>query len=172
VFYGNNVKVPELSFDGELISDATDHVSQIDKALDDLVARAMQGDAAAQYDLGYRYQNGIGVEKDEERAVYWYIKAAEQGNAVAQDRLQFLTEEKGISVPFTEKSQDNNVFSSDSDDSEFKDLSANVTQGDTALGLFYANGIGMLKDEIKSEEVLTKAAEQGHSDAQDQLISL
>ena len=45
---------------------------------------AEQGNADAQYSLGYCYRNGYGVSQDNNQAVYWYRKAAEQGNAYAQ----------------------------------------------------------------------------------------
>ena len=45
---------------------------------------AEQGDADAQYNLGWCYANGEGVEKDFTQAVAWWHKAAEQGHAVAQ----------------------------------------------------------------------------------------
>ena len=48
---------------------------------------AEQGDAAAQYNLGYMYNNGQGVSQNYTQAVYWYKKAAEQGNADAQFNL-------------------------------------------------------------------------------------
>ena len=38
----------------------------------------------AQYKLGRCYFFGVGVERDENKAVEWYFKAAEQGNAEAQ----------------------------------------------------------------------------------------
>ncbi len=41
---------------------------------------AKQGDDSAQYSLGDCYKDGKGVVKDEKKAVYWYEKAAEQGN--------------------------------------------------------------------------------------------
>ena len=53
-------------------------------AEDTLVERAQKGDAAAQFDLGYRYANGDGVAKDSAEAVKWYRKAVEQGYAPAQ----------------------------------------------------------------------------------------
>ena len=34
--------------------------------------------------------DGIGVEQNEEKAVEWYTKAAEQGDADVQNRLQML----------------------------------------------------------------------------------
>lgn len=49
--------------------------------------KAGQGDARAQTRLGYRYEHGLGVEKDEFEAVYWYRKAANQNYAMAQYNL-------------------------------------------------------------------------------------
>src|SRR5260364_342265 len=34
-------------------------------------------------ELGYNYEHGIGVEKDEKKCFEYYMKAAELGNAVA-----------------------------------------------------------------------------------------
>jgi TPR repeat protein len=36
--------------------------------------------ADAQYNLGLCYRNGVGVEKDDEKAVELYQKAADRGN--------------------------------------------------------------------------------------------
>ncbi|MGH7316325.1 MAG: tetratricopeptide repeat protein, partial [Candidatus Rokuibacteriota bacterium] len=43
--------------------------------------------APAQYQLGLRYANGDGVERDYAEAVKWYRRAAEQGVAFAQFNL-------------------------------------------------------------------------------------
>ena len=48
---------------------------------------AEQGDAAAQFNLGLMYKDGLGVAQDYAEAVRWYRKAAEQGNAAAQTNL-------------------------------------------------------------------------------------
>ena len=48
---------------------------------------ADQGDAGAQYNLGWMYENGKGVLKDYKQAVKWYQKAADQGFARAQFNL-------------------------------------------------------------------------------------
>jgi TPR repeat protein len=53
---------------------------------------AEQGHVVAQISLGFCYRNGLGVEKDEKRAVSWYQKAAEQGHPVAQYNLGFCYE--------------------------------------------------------------------------------
>jgi len=51
---------------------------------------AEQGHAEAQYKLGFMYQNGRGVKKDDKQAAEWYRKAAAQGNKEAERALQRL----------------------------------------------------------------------------------
>ena len=55
--------------------------------IDALRARAEAGDAEAQYDLGVRYANGLGVPEDEAEAMRWYRLAADQGHAGGQSAL-------------------------------------------------------------------------------------
>ena len=50
-------------------------------------AKAEQGDAEAQFSLGYCYDDGRGVAKDKAKAVKWYRKAAEKNYAPAQSNL-------------------------------------------------------------------------------------
>ena len=61
---------------------------------------AEQGDVMAQKFLAYRYDIGQGVKKDYERAIYWFEKAAEQGNRIAQKNLDIVSKqietEKGL----------------------------------------------------------------------------
>ncbi len=52
-----------------------------------IMAAARGGDAAAQEDLGIMYSEGRGVKKNEQDAVIWFCKAAEQGAPNAQYRL-------------------------------------------------------------------------------------
>ena len=51
---------------------------------------ALQGLAAAQYNLGRCFAAGLGVRKDEAEAARWYRMAAEQGNPAAQNALAIL----------------------------------------------------------------------------------
>jgi TPR repeat protein len=44
------------------------------------------------------YANGRGVQKDEQQTVYWYAKAAEQGDARAQDDLGSMYA-NGVTLP-------------------------------------------------------------------------
>ena len=51
---------------------------------------AEQGDAEAQYSLGWRYDEGEGVPEDKAEAVKWYRLAAEQGNDDAKFSLDVI----------------------------------------------------------------------------------
>ena len=51
---------------------------------------ADQGDAEAQYGLGFMYYQGKGVPHDYVEAARWYRKAAEQDNAEADYGLGFM----------------------------------------------------------------------------------
>ena len=57
-----------------------------------------QGEAKAQYNLGYMYQDGTGVPQDYKAAVKWYRLAADQGLALAQSALGYIFN-KGYGVP-------------------------------------------------------------------------
>ena len=48
---------------------------------------AQSGNADAQYDLAVMYAEGQGVPKNDQQAVSWYQKAADQGYASAQNSL-------------------------------------------------------------------------------------
>lgn len=63
-----------------------------------LIAAAVQGHTAAQFDLGQMYDFGWGVPVDYVEAVRWYHAAAEQGHARAQYLLGRL-HEFGHGVP-------------------------------------------------------------------------
>lgn len=52
---------------------------EFDKAVPILKQAAELGNAESQYNLGYCYQAGIGVEQNSEKAIEWYSKSAEQG---------------------------------------------------------------------------------------------
>jgi TPR repeat protein len=49
--------------------------------------QAQKGDAEAQYDVGYRYEKGRGVDEDEDEAFIWYGKAADQNLAKGQYKV-------------------------------------------------------------------------------------
>ena len=63
-----------------------------------LLQQAKQGDAKAQFTLGLRYDDGLGVPQDDAQAVKWYRLAADQGYAQAQYNLGVMYA-NGIGVP-------------------------------------------------------------------------
>ena len=48
---------------------------------------AQEGNARAQYNLGWMYANGKGTAQDFKEAIKWYSQSAEQGNVNAQYNL-------------------------------------------------------------------------------------
>ena len=48
---------------------------------------AQDGNARAQYNLGWMHANGRGIAQDFQEAIKWYTKSAEQGNVNAQYNL-------------------------------------------------------------------------------------
>ena len=59
-----------------------------------LQREAQEGDPDAQYELAYRYENGLGVPKDETRALNLYQQAADQGHPAAQVNLDAMNNSK------------------------------------------------------------------------------
>jgi len=51
---------------------------------------AEDGNADAQLNLGFMYDNGYGIPQDYKEAITWYRKAAEQGNKRAQYNLGLM----------------------------------------------------------------------------------
>ena len=109
--------------------------------------------------LGEKYYNGDGVEKDYEKAVEYYEKAAELENAAAQNNLGLCYENgHGVLQDYKEA---------------VKWYRKAAEQGNTVaqynLGHCYANGIGVPRDHKEAVKWYRKAAEQGDTAAQNNL---
>jgi hypothetical protein len=70
---------------------------------------ADQGDADAQYNIGWLYEHGRGVAQDYAEAMRWYRKAADQGNANAKAGLMDLEEHTGQHPPQGEKALEERI---------------------------------------------------------------
>ena len=58
---------------------------------------ADQGEATPQFQLGWLYENGLGVNLNYQKAIEWYRRAAEQGYAYAQTALgKMYSEGRGV----------------------------------------------------------------------------
>ena len=120
---------------------------------------AEAGDAAAQTELGERYEHTRGVEQDYGVAVSWFRRAAEQGHAAAQAALGFLYA-RGLGVP--------------QDDVEAVRWSRRAAEQGRAraqhnLGVLYRGGRGVGQDYEEAVRWFRRAAEQGHAGGQNSL---
>jgi TPR repeat protein len=106
-------------------------------------------DAAEQAELGKRYYSG----EDYQQAAYWFTKAAEQGDADAQNFLGTLYS-NGQGVERNEK-QGNYWFT--------KAAEQGCRRAQNNLGVNYRDG---LQDFEKAAYFFTQAAEHGDADAQ------
>lgn len=67
------------------------------EALPLLQSAARDGDARAQYAIGYMFYNGYGVEEDLDRAMTWIRRAANAGDPLAVEALGRIAQ--GLSRP-------------------------------------------------------------------------
>lgn len=63
--------------------------SNLKKAVYWYTEAASHGHALAQFNLGFCYEKGNGVEKNYQTAVFWYLKSAKQGVDFAKNNLKF-----------------------------------------------------------------------------------
>ena len=71
---------------------------------------AEQGNALAQFNLGFMYENGQGMPQDYAEAVKWYRKAADQGDAAAQNNLSLMyAEGQGVAQDYVQANMWSNL---------------------------------------------------------------
>jgi uncharacterized protein len=124
-------------------------------ALREWTPLAKQGNAAAQFNLGFMYDNGKGVPQDYKTAVKWYRLAAEQGDAGAQVNLG-MRYKKGQGVIQDYKTA-------------VKWYRLAAEQGNAGaqsnLGFMYAVGEGVIQDNVYAHMWWNIAASSGKKDA-------
>lgn len=86
----------ELDICNELIEKYWES-KQYDKCFEGHLVLAEEGYPLAECQVGYFYLEGIGVEKDLKKALYWTERAAEHGDWDAQFNLAWFFEE-GVGV--------------------------------------------------------------------------
>ena len=113
---------------------------------------AEQGNAEAQVYLGFMYQNGRGVKRDDREAVRWHRKAAEQGEARAQFNLGFMYQNgRGV------KRDDREALRWYRKAAEQGNAEAQVY-----LGFMYQNGRGVAQDYVQAHKWLNIASALGN----------
>ncbi len=128
------------------------------ESLDSLRARAAKGEADAEYQLGSRYSEGLGVEKDPDQALKWLLKAAGQGDALAESDVALLL----INA--------NRV--AEGVDWMTKAANKGVTNSQYELAGLYLDGKVVPKDQDKAVFWYKKAADGGDSRAKQALEQL
>ena len=119
------------------------------KPIEEVKAKAEAGDAESQVELGLRYDKGEGVAKDHAEAAKWYRKAAEQnyaeGNTIWASATQGRRcgEGPGEAVKWYRKAAEQNL-----------------AKAQYNLGVCYAHGEGVVKDQVEAVKWYRKAAEQ------------
>ena len=125
--------------------------------LDEIKKQALNGNAEAQFKLGYGYVKGIWeLPQSIEEAKYWYQKSAQQGFVPAQYNLASIYLQEGNEAE------------------SFRWMKKSAESGEDSyaqymLGEFYLNGIGCSQNTPKGLFWLDKAAEQGVEEAIEEL---
>lgn len=127
------------------------HLSQLSSKAQQWQQQAEQGDAEAQYQLGLRYQGGVGVERNATRAQAWLQKAAEAGHAKAQYALALLL-----------RQQANQADGAMALRWQEKAAQQGNREAQYGLGLMYANGQYVQADTQRARFWFGEAADRGH----------
>lgn len=120
---------------------------------------AVLGNDIAQLWLGNIYSQGLGVEKDYEKASQWFEKSAEQGNLTAINNLGFLYAH-GYGVQ-------KDIIKSTKFYKKASELGNKYAINN--LGVCYMDGIGIEQDFKKAEELFNKAIKLGDKTAEGNL---
>jgi TPR repeat protein len=79
----NNQSNPSKTLIPPVVTVTEDRIAQLQR-------EAQEGDSDAQYNLAYLYENGLGVPKDESKALELYEQAADQGHPSAKNNIDTL----------------------------------------------------------------------------------
>lgn len=152
---------------------------------------AVEGNPAAQYEMGARLVEGRGAARDAKAAAHWFEKAAEMGQALAQYRLGSMYE-RGVGVArdyararqWYERAADSGnaramhnvaVLLAEGGDGKPDYAAAaewfrraaeyGIRDSQFNLGILYARGLGISRDLQQSYVWFSAAADQGDDDA-------
>jgi TPR repeat protein len=123
--------------------------------IEELRSSAERGFPGSQFELGWSYEKGNGLEQDSAKAAYWYRKAAEQDHLSAQNNLGVLYQ-AGRGVPH--------------DDAEavawyLRAAKSGNATAQNNLGLMYQAGRGVRQDAVEAFGMFCVAAKRGNPEA-------
>ena len=122
------------------------------KSIQELTEMAEDGNVDAMRQLGYQYNFGYDVEKDQERALYWYVKAAEAGDADSQREAGFLYANGGEELRNYDEALKWSMAAAEQEN----------TYACVDLGLMYQYGDGVEKNFAEAEKWYMKAYDLGY----------
>jgi hypothetical protein len=124
--------------------------------------KAENGESEYQMILAHKYESGSGVAQDLRESAKWWFKAAEQGEAFAQNYLgdHFATGKNHYSKDYVAAASWYR-----------KAAEQEMPSAQYSLGKCYANGEGLLKDEIEAITWCRRAADHGYEPAQSYIAS-
>lgn len=139
--------------------DTTDLPPEIQR----IVRTAKEGDAMSQYNLGVLYAQGKQMEQNDNKAVYWWRKAANQGNAMAQNNLgiMYMQGKGGLERNDEEAAK---LFRQSAEQG--------YSEAQNNLAVMLVKGQGVEKNQEEAVEWFRKAAAQGHAGAKEALRQL
>ena len=127
---------------------------QAEPDVTELRRAAEQGDAAAQFSLGFSCEFGLNVPQDDGEAARWYRLVADQGNAAAQFSLGFMY------------ANGRDVLQDYEEAVRWYRLAAD--QGNAIaqlnLGVMHANGWGVPQDDVAAHMWANLAGAQGNKE--------
>ncbi len=119
--------------------------------VDEIRAKAEQGDTNAEFTLGSLYDAGLNVKKDQKEAIRWLMRAAEKGHSEAQNSLGSMYQAgDGVARDYAEAIR-------------WYTLAANQNNNTALmnLGYMYDEGLSVPEDNRRAIELYTQAAEHG-----------
>lgn len=153
---------------------------------------AEQGHHAAQYNFGKMLENGSGIDTDLKAAVLWYRRSAAQGNVAAKTNLARLRDERRAARE--QKRQEvrrSKLASATTAQPQYTEIERQtypprndatnivalqrraVDENNPAVqflvGVKYATGDGIRRDDAKAVDWYDRSAEQGYAAAQNNL---
>ncbi len=131
-----------------------------------------EGSGAAQTNIGYLYENGLGVEKNEQEAIMWYQKAADNGCPYGLKNLAHCYYD-GIGVD-TDYEEAFDLFQQLAEDIEISEDAEwqEVYFAQYMLGYMCENGLGGENDMNDALFWYATAASNGQENAEARLIEL
>lgn len=152
---------------------------------------AVEGNPAAQYEMGARLVEGRGAARDAKAAAHWFEKAGEMGLALAQYRLGSMYERGvGVARDYTRARQWYERAAESGNARAMHNVAVLLAEGGDGkpdyaaaaewfrqaaeygirdsqfnLGILYARGLGISRDLQKSYVWFSAAADQGDEDA-------